>query len=412
MDRKITENNFEEIYKTKIEPNIRKLETYRLEQKKQYDKYFKIAMICLVPILVIMFGFPVVFTVFSALGGLILIFTPLLFLIIFISLIVFLVVLLKFHSKCSKIWDEFKETIKPLLLKPLLSCFGNFLIVKREIISLKEINSFGLYLSANTKKDDDIIVGTYKDIPMSIIETKLTHVSGGKHKTTITDFRGLILKIKMNKCFKGITVGKQKRNIDSYMKLLKAVSQKNPEVISPETIKNYENSGFMAMLKAQKLESNDSLVINDIQTNRPKKLEKINLEDPEFNKSYNIYSDSQVESRYLITPSFMERLKNIQFTFCCYSVDFVFSNEYLYLFIDDSLSSEFRNSKVKDYGGIKFYDNQNDDWFHADSGYGFFEVGDIKHTLINKKRYKKVFEELVSIFSLVDYFKLNEKTGL
>ena len=43
---------------------------------------------------------------------------------------------------------------------------------------------------------------------------------------------------------------------------------------------------------------------------------------------------------------------------------------------------------------------------------GLFEIGDIHTTLLNKKLYFKVFKELVSIFSMVHYFKLDEKTGL
>ena len=43
---------------------------------------------------------------------------------------------------------------------------------------------------------------------------------------------------------------------------------------------------------------------------------------------------------------------------------------------------------------------------------GFFEVGSIDKTLLDKKIYLKLFRELVSIFSLINYFKLNEKTGL
>lgn len=40
--------------------------------------------------------------------------------------------------------------------------------------------------------------------------------------------------------------------------------------------------------------------------------EKVILEDPEFNKLFKVYSSDQIEARYILTPSFMERIKHIQ----------------------------------------------------------------------------------------------------
>ena len=41
-------------------------------------------------------------------------------------------------------------------------------------------------------------------------------------------------------------------------------------------------------------------------TSDTEKLHKINLEDPVFNKMYNVHSADEVEARYLITTAFME----------------------------------------------------------------------------------------------------------
>ncbi len=46
-----------------------------------------------------------------------------------------------------------------------------------------------------------------------------------------------------------------------------------------------------------------------------KKYEEIKLEDVQFEKKYKIFSTSQIESRYILTPSFMEKLKNIKLAF-------------------------------------------------------------------------------------------------
>ena len=39
--------------------------------------------------------------------------------------------------------------------------------------------------------------------------------------------------------------------------------------------------------------------------------EKIKLEDPDFTKMFNVYSNDQVEARYILTPSLMERIKEL-----------------------------------------------------------------------------------------------------
>lgn len=45
------------------------------------------------------------------------------------------------------------------------------------------------------------------------------------------------------------------------------------------------------------------------------KLENVNLEDPEFESVFEIYSSDQVEARYLLTSVFMERLLSLSRAF-------------------------------------------------------------------------------------------------
>ena len=390
---------FEEIYKSKIEPSIRRLEPYRLEQKKKYDLFFRIN-IALFAIAIISFIIAIKVPIQVNTWGL------------SQKLAVFFVVcvITSFFTitKQHKISKDFRKTIKPALLKPILSIFGNFRLAENELLSLKEIKSMGLYHNAGTKKDDDNIIGTYKDIPLTLIETELTHSSGGKNSSTVTDFGGLILKIKMNKRFEGITVGNQKVNIENYIKLLKDVSKKNPELYPPEKLKWLDSPIFKTISQTQKFMSENKLFLKNgklyidifdrLTKNKvTRKLEKINVEDPEFNSNYDIYSDNQVESRYLLSPSFIEKIKNIQSVFLVTSVNFVFKEEFLYLFLDgSSMASELIAEPKKGHQQAN----------------GFFEVGDIGNTLIDKKIYLKLFRELVSIFSLINYFKINEKTGL
>jgi hypothetical protein len=45
------------------------------------------------------------------------------------------------------------------------------------------------------------------------------------------------------------------------------------------------------------------------------KLKKVSLEDPVFEKAFEVYSNDQVESRYLLHPMFMQRLVDLETAF-------------------------------------------------------------------------------------------------
>lgn len=385
---------FEEIYKSSIELKLNGFESRRLELKQKRDLIMKIGIaLC---------SFCIIAGIFEIVVGKNIIGTAL-------AVVTFFVLMISAALISNYFSNSYRKMVKPTLLKPILSVFGNFRLEDKEVLSLKEIKSLGLYCNAQSKKDDDIIVGTYEDIPITIIETKLTRMvknNNDNSSSKVDCFSGLILKIKMNKSFEGITVGEQKENIDNYTKLLKEVSQKNPELCHPQVLKILDNSLFNTISQAQRFMNDNKLLIRNgklyvdifdryTKNKVTRTLEKISLEDSEFNSNYNIYSDNQVESRYLLTTAFMERLKNIQSTFLVLSVDFVFNGGYLYLFLDKSIGS-FDIAVAQD----------------SDNGHGFFEVGNINRTLLDKTIYLKLFRELASIFSLINYFKLNEKTGL
>ena len=122
---------------------------------------------------------------------------------------------------------------------------------------------------------------------------------------------------------------------------------------------------------------------------KPRKLEKVTLEDVEFNNFFDVFSDSQVESRYLLTTSFMERIKTIQAVFLALGVNCVFKDDYIYIFLNHCINM----------GSVT-------------SGRGLFEVGGMDYTLLDKNIYKMVFNQLVSIFQLIQHFKLDQKIGL
>ena len=109
-------------------------------------------------------------------------------------------------------------------------------------------------------------------------------------------------------------------------------------------------------------------------------LSEVKLEDPEFSRKYVAYSSDQVEGRYLITPAFMERFKNIQ--------------------------TAFGTKQVK----CSFFDNSL--MLAISTGKNVFELGNLYTPLNTTKHMDEFFDELLSILVLVDHFKLNESTKL
>ena len=153
MDDNEIKQKFEEIYKSKIEPNVRKLEPYRLEQKKKYDLCMKIL---LTSILLSIVGFALI-----PLGDKIKVHQ--LMIIGVICFVGFCIVSVIAGNIQHKVENQYRQTVKPQLLKPILSIFGDFRLANREILSLKEIQSMGLYYKARSKKDDDVIDADFTD---------------------------------------------------------------------------------------------------------------------------------------------------------------------------------------------------------------------------------------------------------
>ena len=108
-------------------------------------------------------------------------------------------------------------------------------------------------------------------------------------------------------------------------------------------------------------------------------MEKVNIEDVNFNKMYTVLSTDQVEARYLLTTTFIERFQNIKTAF---------NAKYI--------RAEFKNGELILFIGV------NKD---------MFAMGNIaKQTTY--KTFFELFEEIYSILSLIEHLKLNQNIGL
>ena len=313
MDDAKLKEKFEQIYNTKIFPLLSGLEEERKIVQKRNS--IAVAFIAATTVLIAVFIpkkleswyiYPILFAIFAS------------------SIIL------------SAITAPFKQKLKKELLNKILSIFGDFRWYQSEIISFDEMAKTHLFPRSTCKDDDDSIAGTYKGIDIYISETEMTHEeSSGKSSRTVTDFNGVLIKIRMNKKFSGHTVVQEKHG---------------------KSLFNFGN-GKLA-----------------------KKLSKVTLEDPEFEKLYNVYSDDQVEARYLLTTAFMERLKKVGTAFSSDGTQCVFLDGYVILAL----------STYKD----------------------LFETGYVDNTLLDKSIYEEVFYEMISILDLVHHFKLDQKLGL
>ncbi len=240
---------------------------------------------------------------------------------------------------CIPLWlldtvffSKLKKEIKTRFLPVILKSFGKFYVVNQDIVTLNDINQYKIFPFAKCKQNNDVIVGIYKGLDVYIQELKLFH-----GKDTI-DFEGLIIKVKFPKKFTG------------------------------KTIVRPDKAGVSAG-----------------------NFQKVNLEDPDFEKIYDVYSTDQIEARYLLTTSFLERLKNLGEIFdnSIEYTKYYFNKPRCYCVFDKNYIMIFVNLPTN-----------------------FFEFFSPWVTVLNKEKYKEVFYQMTLIFEIIHKLKIDLKIGL
>ena len=105
-------------------------------------------------------------------------------------------------------------------------------------------------------------------------------------------------------------------------------------------------------------------------------LERVKLEDIQFEKLFEVYASDQIEARYLLTTAFMERILKLRDLYQGKSIQFSFKDNQLLVAIPTK-----------------------QDMFEACS---FFKSN------VNKKKIDRVFDQFYAVFSIVDILKLNQ----
>ena len=232
------------------------------------------------------------------------------------------------HMIKKKFEDKVKEEIMPTIMNAIPGfTWQNTPAVTQEAISACKIFPHD---DVSEKYFDDAFKGSYRGVEILMSECNYETRSRNSSHTV---FRGVVIRLEMNKNFNGLTI------------------------VRPKSVCGdlFDNSDM-------------------------KKFEKVELEDPEFMKKFNVFSTDQVEARYLLTTTFMERLKSMETAFESQGTFCAFFYKYIYLapYCSEDL----------------------------------FNLCSLVKPVTNSVQFDTLFEEFASILRFVDHFKLDKKLGL
>ena len=220
----------------------------------------------------------------------------------------------------------FECKIKQKIMPIVCSCFENLQWTSDYYLSGEYLEASGVVPKYTTDSYDDIFSGVHRGVDIEMVECELLRGSG-KNRTTVFD--GVVVRLDMNKKFKSHTV------------------------VTPNALFHFSPvSG----------------------------LRQTTLEDVQFEKKFDVFTNDEVEARYLITPTFMERLMGVQTAFHANKISCAFYGKYLLV-------------------GL----NTNKD---------LFSICSLVKPMDDSQQYFQMYEEIASIIKLIDYFKLDQKIGL
>ncbi|MBL7737816.1 MAG: DUF3137 domain-containing protein [Chitinophagaceae bacterium] len=186
----------------------------------------------------------------------------------FISLIPVIILLVIYHNRRKGYVASFKEKIIRRIINfidPLLEYNPRYCIHENDY------TKSGLFLQEPDRyQGDDYVEGKRDETFFCFSELHTEHkVGSGKNTSWHTIFKGIFFMADFNKNFSGRTY---------------VWSEHNPQL-------NF---------------------FNKLLSSFAWDLEKIKLESTEFEKRFIVYGNDQVEARYILTPSFMERMIKLQ----------------------------------------------------------------------------------------------------
>jgi hypothetical protein len=229
---------------------------------------------------------------------------------------------------------KFGKEAKELLIQPVVRQLGlNFEAEPGEVASIYEHKKVGIVPSWDRASYEDRLTGSRDNVEFELFEAHLEEKhrsTDSKGRTTtrwVTVFKGQCLRFHFDKTFYGRTLVTR-------------------------------DAGFFNRFGGGK------------------GMKRASLEDPEFEKIFEVYTTDQVESRYLLTPDLMQELVNLEQTFhggklkCCF------------------------------YGGEMYITLQ---------GGNLFEPGSMFTPLDSPNRLRELLEDFAAVFHIIDVTNKNRR---
>lgn len=271
----------------------------------------------------------------------------------------------------AMIQKSFGKSLKAKVTGKILLLFGNlYFSNSKNAIPSNIVKNAGLFPLFEQKVDDDIVIGLYKGCNFIINEASLSHsesVGSGEqyHRVQVSDFKGLIVKIQMKKNFTGRTIVGMKDNI--------------------KKMKGFED---------------------------------VELESVSFMKERKVYSTDQIEARYILTTSFMERLESLEQVFSSQFAggsNLSSQNEQVVrnvAQIADVMANGFSiTNRMNKISGVSACFEDGFVYLFIPSNKDFFEV-DTSVSLFDSKQFYNIYSEMNAILGIIDYMKLDKNLGL
>lgn len=241
----------------------------------------------------------------------------------------------------SALKGNIKGKVYPLIFK----YFGDhFSYSPVSQLSARSLKSSDIVPFFDEEKNEDYIRGVYQGVKLELMESVLSKEiraqrQGKTERRNEEVFRGLFIVFNMHKSFSGKTVVRR----------------------------DFGKVGNWLMDKTSSMQT-------------------VHLEDPVFENKFQVMSTDQVEARYLLTTSFMERL----------------------LAVEDI----FRTGEFLGGGQLQcsFYDHQL--VFAIPSQQNRFEIGTISRPMTFVDEINEILKQMNLIFDMINILKLHENTGL
>ena len=296
----------------------------------------------------------------------------------------------------DRVNKDFKQNVKSLLKDKLTKALNlNVWISDNNEEALKHLQDCkALFLLPvmNRIIIDDYMQGEYKTVPFTIWDIKIQSYVPENHNTPlVVDILQNRDNIPTNipleffaldKSSYVIITLKNNKNVESAV-AIKSQAKKQQKIISLiVSIFIFLFMGFVGYILKFWLFVFFSLlpVFLSIYNIIEQRKLAIRLEDNKFSTEFMTYSDDQIESRYALTSVFIDRLTQLKTSFG--------GEDIRCLIVEDNIF--FIIGTYKD----------------------LFEIADLNKKLNSLECLRSIYNEIISIYEIIEHFKLYEKTGL